>query len=121
VTSAEYQSLMTYLAATRTRVRRAASKLIWAKVNSRPTEHEMRWLLGYEAARLSQEMLDAAGEMAALVTDEDQIEDLRRGVRDLGQALRRSALASKLEETEGRTPEEREAFLAKAATLRSGT
>lgn len=77
-----------------------------------------RWLVGYEASQLLEAVLSEAETLAGLLVEEHHAEDAERRARDLAALLRRSRLAGKLSNVEGRTPEEASAFLEKAEALR---
>lgn len=85
---------------------------------SRQSKH-WRWLAGYEAAHLLQDLLDAAEELVPLLNDDQdyEIEVARTKAQALAKALRNRELAPKLAQTKGRTPEEAEMFAAKARSL----
>lgn len=77
-----------------------------------------RWLVGYEATRLLESVLGDAQFLVCLL-DDDQIEDVERKAKSLAALLRARRLAGKLENVEGRTPEEAATFTAAAARLRA--
>jgi hypothetical protein len=79
---------------------------------------EARWVVGYHAGQLLYAVVSEAESLLPLLNDEDLDEALRR-VGVFADALRDRELALKLENVAGRTPEEAEAFLAKAAELRA--
>jgi hypothetical protein len=83
----------------------------------RATSPEERWLVGYDAERLLSKLLYEAGLLVPSV-NEDQLEDVTRYARELASALRDRRIAGKLENVEGRTAPEAEAFRARAAKLR---
>ena len=71
---------------------------------------ERRWLIGYPSGRL----LDAVGRRCCQpppLNEERRVEDCERAAKTVYEALRARRLASKLEQVEGRTPEETAAFL----------
>lgn len=80
-----------------------------------------RTVIGWDAEALLEKVIGEA-EMLVPLLNQDQefpygLESLERHVKDLGSALRKARLAAKLSAVEGRTPEEAEAFRAKAAAL----
>ena len=83
---------------------------------------DVRFLAGYEAQRLLDEILSAAEELVPMLNYRDEdcayfIEESRKKVRDISQELRNAALYVKLSNTEGRTPEEAKAYREKAGNL----
>jgi len=72
------------------------------------------WLRGYEAERLLWTMLFESESLVGLLHDDAELGDLRKFTDDLARALRHRQLGLKMANTEGRTPEEAEAFLSKA-------
>ena len=93
------------------------------------TEHEnenVRFMAQYDAMRLLPDVLEHAAMLASLLDDEVVDEyDRSRLLESCAEitgainAIRKLALASKLEQVEGRTPEEAKAFKRKAAELRA--
>lgn len=104
-----------YAGKARTYVRRAAMRLL--SQHSASTHGAQQWVLGYEATLLAGEMIDALDSIASIV-HADEVDELRRKLREADRALRNTALAELLSNTTGRTPEEAAAFAAKAAQLR---
>lgn len=101
-----------------TRFKRAAILLHYHAENA-PNE-SARWLMGYEAEALLASVLSEAELLVDVLNEEDSAEDeVQRHARALYEMLKARSLARKLELIEGRTPEEAEAFLAKAQELRS--
>jgi hypothetical protein len=79
--------------------------------------------IGWEAEHLLNGVLGEAPLLARLLDEGDELDewripDLLAQVEELKKALRDRALALKLEQVNGRTPEEAEAFQAKAQELR---
>lgn len=99
-----------------TRIRSAAVRIEHAAASD--TAAEGRWLAGYEAAELFRAALDAAERLALVVNDDDVDEVLERTL-SVAKYLRGRRLASKLDQVDGRTPEEAAAFRRKAEELRS--
>lgn len=100
-----------------TRFNRAVLFLMWEAGKARPGS-ERRWLIGYEADILLSKALDDAESLVGLLND-DASDDGERTARRLHVALRARRLALKLDQTEGRTAEEAEAFATKARKLRA--
>jgi hypothetical protein len=81
-----------------------------------------RWLAGYEAEALLWKVLSDARLLVDVLNDEDSSDDeVQRQARALYEALRARRLARKLEQVEGRTPEEAAAFKEKARELRESS
>lgn len=80
---------------------------------------ERRWVVGYEANTLLCKVLGDAQMLITLLND-DAGDDAEEAAKTLYGALRARRIAAKLDNVEGRTPEEAEAFLAKAKELRRG-
>lgn len=78
---------------------------------------ERRWLVGYEANTMLWKALADARMLAGLLND-DAGDDAEHAAKVLYETLRARRLAAKLENVEGRTPEEAEAFRAKAREIR---
>lgn len=95
------------------------------KFGDHPNE-DVRAVLGWEAGRLVTVMLDEAESLVRLLNDEEYTEEVDRALSQLVTTMsaqrgrgRRRRLAAKLGDTAGRTPEEAEAFTAKARELLS--
>lgn len=99
-----------------TRFSRATSLLTYAADNS-PNDAE-RWLAGYAAENLLWKVLWDARALIDVLNDDSDAHEIQLHVRALHEMLRARRLASKLENVEGRTPDEAKAFLAKAQELR---
>lgn len=95
---------------------RKTSTYLAALMREEPNE-DVRHGLGWEVGHLLGNVLWEAEQLAPHVPD-DLIEDIERKAKALVSALRAQRLATKLEQTHGRTPEEAAAFQAKAAELR---
>jgi hypothetical protein len=80
---------------------------------------EARWLVGYETEQMLTAILSEAEVLVPLLVEEDLVVPVEVEARKLAEALRRHRVAMKLEQTQGRTPEEAEAFRRKAADLRT--
>lgn len=76
-----------------------------------------QWLVGYEAERLLIRTLDDAETLVELLNAE-QTADVEERARALAKALKDRRLSYTMLEVAGRTPEESEAFMKKAASLR---
>lgn len=79
---------------------------------------ERRWLVGYEAETLLSKALSDAEALVPLL-NADAGDEAEHTAKRLYDALRARRLAAKLDQVEGRTPEEAEAFKAKARKLRA--
>lgn len=82
-----------------------------------------RWLIGYDASILLRHLLDACELLVFAIPsdhdfDEDLFDEIERDSRRLAKLIHNRRIAGKLSEVEGRTTEEAEAFLARAARLR---
>jgi hypothetical protein len=93
---------------------KAAAVLVASGAGSRD---ERRWLVGYESERLLTGALSELGALVPLLQD-DQVEEAERLARSLASLLRDHRLSFALAHNAGRTPEEAEAFRAKAEQLR---
>lgn len=100
-----------------TRFGRAVA-LLRAQAEHAPNESE-RWLAGYEADALLWKVLGDARDLIDVLNDDSDAEEATLQARALYEALRARRLARKLENITGRTPEEAEAFRAKARELRA--
>jgi hypothetical protein len=82
------------------------------------TTDEARWLYGYLAEELLWNVLwDAKSLLSILNPDSERIEYTEQHAKNLASGLRAHRLAAKLADTTGRTPEEAEAFEAKAEAM----
>lgn len=99
-----------------TRVDRAATFLRHEASEATPNS-ERRWLIGYEAENLLWNVLRDAHSLVDLLND-DQGDGAEAAAKTVYEALRARRLAAKLDDVEGRTPEEAAAFQAKARELR---
>lgn len=99
-----------------TRVDRAVSFLRYEASEARHGS-ERRWLIGYEAENLLWNVLRDAHSLVDLLND-DRGDAAEQAAKSVYEALRARRLAAKLDAAEGRTPEETEAFQAKARELR---
>lgn len=100
-----------------TRFQHAVQFLMYEARQGSP-HSERRWLVGYHSGLLLEQVMGDAECLIPLV-NEEQVEDCERVARTVYEALRARRLASKLEQVEGRTPEEAAAFQEKARRLRS--
>lgn len=98
-----------------TRYTRTVSLLLHAR--HKATSSEIEWLVGYEAETLLRKVLYDADSLVGLLND-DAGEDIERHAEMIFKTLRARRIAAKLEQVEGRMPEEAEAFQAKARELR---
>ena len=98
-----------------TRIERAVAVLRHEAESA--TNDSARWLVGYDAATLLWRVLLDLRSLVDLLSDEVGF-DSEPQARALYETLRARRLAAKLEQVEGRTPEEAAAFLAKASELR---
>lgn len=114
MTSAEAARLTRWSTTAATWVRKATS-LMYSHYDPAVTEEE-RWAVGYYAARLLDDVLDDAWTLAEMVPD-DMVEEIARRAEGVAKQMRSRRLAAKLRNVEGRTPEEAEAFLARASEL----
>lgn len=104
-----------------TRLRRTVHRLVSDAENARIDEQ--RWLAGYEAQQLLWYALDDLGDLVALLDHLDDEEDyytdeIEQRARALADRMRARRIARKLERVQGRTPEEAEMYLERAAELR---
>lgn len=114
---------MTDLSATLRRVKDATTRFNRAvlylahEADQGSPASERRWLVGYEANAMLWKTLADARMLVGLLNDDvdGEAEYAAKALYDLLKARR---VAAKLENVEGRTPEEAEAFLAKARELR---
>lgn len=95
-------------------VRKAAASITWCA--ERATNAEQRWLIGYEAEQL---LCTALDEFEALVSllDADQVAEVEERLKRFDAKLGRQRRLFKLQNVEGRSPEEAALFRAKAVEL----
>ena len=104
-----------YARDTRTRVRRISYGLSGLH---RESDENVRWLIGCEANRLLEELLDAAVLLVPLLNEDEWDLDYRqRDAKAVAKAMRDKVLLGKMANTTGRTPEEAAAFAAKAEEM----
>lgn len=113
----EYEKVSRWRKSAQTWVGKAVALLTHHSAEAKTPETS--WLLGSEAASLMVIALSDFELLVPLLLDEDQIEDVDRELRYFSTAMRRHRLSRKLENVEGRTPEEKKLFAQKAAELRS--
>jgi hypothetical protein len=82
------------------------------------SSEERKWAVGFYAEQLLAGVLDDAERLAKMVND-DSLGEVAPAAAALAARLRARRLAFKLENVEGRTPEEAQAFRARAEELRS--
>lgn len=100
-----------------TRFNRAVLFLMYEADKGTP-RGERPWLIGYHSGLLLEQVMGDAKSLVPLLNKES-VEDCERVAKTVYEALRARRLASKLEQVEGRTPEEAAAFQEKARRLRS--
>lgn len=104
-----------WAATTRTWCRKSAALLYAAGTEA--TNESQRFVVSYEAENLLASILSDA-ELIAAVIDPERVDDCERRAKELLRLLRTRRLSAALERGEGRTPEERALFEAKARELR---
>lgn len=89
-----------------------------------PTHKEHAWLISYDAEQLLWHALMDMESIIDLMVEDDEDEDnyypeeIEKFARRITDKLRARRIARKLENVEGRTPEEAQAFLDAAARMR---
>lgn len=88
-----------------------------SEASSGDMNETQQWLFGYEAYNYLIKVLDNVDSLSALLTDEDQINEVAEKANHLNHRLRALRLQFKLTNVEGRMPEEAKAYLDKANSL----
>jgi hypothetical protein len=114
------QATGTVLATAQTYIAKAVALLIHEHAHPRPIGggDTTAWLTSYDAARFLESALWELEELIRIV-DPERLDDLAERAHVLHTALRRRRIRLKLEQTDGRTEEEAEAFRRKAEELRA--